>query len=102
MIFALPGAKDEHLAYVKWFTKFSAPDPNHGMLKVNHALDGQERITSVVPVSSIRRSIHLIPKFGPNVLEHWTSVNVLEECGMFYLNQFSENNRGPYALSYLV
>jgi hypothetical protein len=62
------------------------------MLKLSRAFDGNDRITSVVPVSSIRRSIHLLPKFGPTVPEHWTSVNVLEKCAAFYLNPFSDRH----------
>lgn len=63
------------------------------MLKLNRALDsGGDRIASIVPVSSIRRSVHLFPKFGSKVPDHWTSANVLEKCTTFYLNQFSDRH----------
>ena len=93
VIFALPGNEGEHLAYIEWFTNFSTPDAGHGMLKLNRALlNGEDRVASVVPVSSIRRSVHLFPKFGPKVPEHWTSANVLEKCATFYLNPFSDRH----------
>ena len=91
VIFALPGNEGEHLAYIKWFTNFSTPDPGHGMLKLNHVLlNGEDHVASVVLVSSIRCSVHLFPKFGPKVPEHWTSANVLEKCTTLYPNLFSD------------
>jgi len=92
VIFSLQEYTDEHLAYIEWFTAFVAPDPNHGMLKVNRQLDGTDHVASIVPISSIRCSVHLFPKFGLKVPEDWTSENVLEKCNTFYLNQFSDRN----------
>ena len=93
VIFALPDNPNERLAYVEWFGKFSAPVPHHGMLKLNRQLSNNtDRIVSIVPISSIRRSVHLFPKFGLKVPEDWTSANVLEKCTTFYLNQFSDRN----------
>ena len=84
MIFALPGNSDQHLSYVEWFSRFPAADPDHGMLRLNRTQDGEDRVASIVPVSSIRRSVHLFPKFGPTVPEDWTSANVLEKCTVLY------------------
>ena len=92
MIFALPGAVDEHLAYVEWFSMFSGLDPDHGMQRLTRTFDGEDRVASIIPVSWIKRSVHLFPKFGPKVPEHWTSANVLEKCTTFYLNQFSDRH----------
>ncbi|KAJ6605637.1 hypothetical protein B0H10DRAFT_1659135, partial [Mycena sp. CBHHK59/15] len=51
------------LAYVEWFSKFPRkPDPNHGMYKISRPV---EHAASIIPVSQIRRSVHLFPKFGP-------------------------------------
>lgn len=80
---------DEHLTYIEWFSTFSVPNPDHGMLRLNCMPD---HIVSIVPVLSIRHSVHLFPKFGPKVPEHWTSANVLEECTTFYLNPFSDRH----------
>ena len=55
-----------HLAYVQWYSRLTEPEPNHGMFKVRPLKDAEgDWICSTVPVGNIRRSVHLIPKFGP-------------------------------------
>ena len=96
VVFALPGEVDgastELLAYVEWFSKFTVPDRDHQMFKLNRSLEDDERVASIVPVSTIRRSVHLFPKFGPVVPDGWTSDNVLEKCTLFYLNPFADRH----------
>lgn len=96
VVFSLPAGKaqapSERLAYVEWFSKFTLPEANHGMHKLKRSMQDGHRIASVIPVSSIRRSTHLFPKFGPVVPEEWTSDNVLEKCSTFYLNPFVDRN----------
>ena len=95
MVFSLPvntSSPPEHLAYVEWFSKFSTPESNHQMYRVKHSIQNGERVASVIPVSSIRRSVHLFPKFGRVVPDDWTSENVLEKCSTFYLNPFVDRN----------
>ena len=89
---SVDGISTEPLAYVKWFSKFATPDRNHQMFKLSRSLEGGERIASIVPVSTIQRSAHLFPKFGPAVPEGWTSNNVLEKCATFYLNSFTDRH----------
>ena len=96
VIFSLPNSTDgtspQHLAYIEWFTKFTAPDRDHQMFKLNRSLENGERVASIIPISTIRRSVHLFPKFGPVVPEGWTSDNVLEKCPAFYLNPFTDRH----------
>ena len=54
-----------HLAYVEWFTPFpSAPDRNSGLYKLSRSLHGGDTVASIVSVSDIEHSVHLIPRFG--------------------------------------
>jgi hypothetical protein len=57
-----------HLAYVEWFTNFTpTPDQNHGLYKVSPAYYQGKRLSSIVEVSDICRSVHLFPQFGEAV-----------------------------------
>ncbi|KAG1761133.1 hypothetical protein EDD22DRAFT_759383, partial [Suillus occidentalis] len=63
-------------AYVKWFTAFHAPECNHGLCKVLHVIKDGEQIVSIIPVSNIHRSAHLILQFGFTAPHEWSSANV--------------------------
>ncbi|KAH9030534.1 hypothetical protein EDB85DRAFT_2074297 [Lactarius pseudohatsudake] len=81
-----------HLAYVEWFSPLSpTPDVNHLMYKVSRLMDGGRRSAAVIPVGSIIGSVHLIPRFGP-VTPDWNSFSVLEQCSIFYVNSFSDQD----------
>ncbi|KAF9641887.1 hypothetical protein BDM02DRAFT_3133494 [Thelephora ganbajun] len=68
-----------HFAYVEWFSKISgAPDRNHKMFKVTRLFQDGHRVASIIPLSRIRRSVHLLPKFGQIAPRDWTSDTVLE------------------------
>ncbi|KAI1782246.1 hypothetical protein LXA43DRAFT_1148513 [Ganoderma leucocontextum] len=58
--------------------------------KVTWAKQNGARIASVIPVSTLQRSVHLIPKWGGPVPSHWTSENILDECKTFYMNLFKD------------
>ena len=89
----LPGVTPpKHLAYVEWFSPFTHPEPDHLMYKVNRSMKNGERLVDIIPVGNIRRSVHLLPKFGPVAPASWKSSNVLELCPYFFVNSLTDRH----------
>ncbi|THU96311.1 hypothetical protein K435DRAFT_664760 [Dendrothele bispora CBS 962.96] len=98
-IFSLPSGKldtlfapnsmpPKHLAYVEWFTKFNQrADPYSGLHTVK-----RQNASAVVPLETLQRSVHLIPKWSGTVPSGWTSESVLDDCDTFYLNVFKDDH----------
>ena len=84
----------KHLAFIQLFSPFPArPDPNHGMYRIKRSIDEDGQRTCVIlPLTTIERSIHLFPKFGPIAPREWTSSTVLDECASFYANCWSDRH----------
>ncbi|KAJ3998439.1 hypothetical protein F5050DRAFT_1798464 [Lentinula boryana] len=86
-----------HLAYVEWFTPFSAsPDANHHLYQVSHSGVEGGHLASVIDVCQLIRSVHLFPKFGRVADRTWTSSTVLDKCKTFLVN--SDSDRHIYQL----
>ena len=84
-----------HFAYIEWFSSFrnSGPEKHRGnMYHVKRSIRDGERLVSILPIDRIRRSVSLLPRFGPKVPPGWTSANVLEVCPSFYVNPFSDQH----------
>ncbi|KAJ7624091.1 hypothetical protein DFH06DRAFT_1446337 [Mycena polygramma] len=83
----------KYLAYVEWFSRFTKePERNHLMFKISRSEIDGERMASIIPVQNIRRSIHLLPKFGPVAPPEWKSSNVLEKCRVFFANPWTDRH----------
>ncbi|TFK72412.1 hypothetical protein BDN72DRAFT_928579 [Pluteus cervinus] len=80
-----------HLAYVELFTKLPAnPEPHHGLYRVKRELKDGARVTRIIPVSHILRSVQLFPRFKNSVPAAWSSSNVLDQCSEFFVNSLSD------------
>ncbi|KAF8953517.1 hypothetical protein BDZ97DRAFT_1679377 [Flammula alnicola] len=88
----LHGLLHKHLAYVEWYTPFrrSSFEPNSKMYRVSPLMSGGAQKVSIIPISLIRESIQLFPKFGPAAPTLWKSSNVLDQTSVFYVNPFSD------------
>ncbi|KAJ6464636.1 hypothetical protein C8R47DRAFT_1237438 [Mycena vitilis] len=83
----------KYLAYVEWFSRFTKePERNHLMFKISRSEIDGERMASIIPVQNIRRSIHLLPKFGPVAPPEWKSSNVLKKCRVFFANPWTDRH----------
>ncbi|KAJ7684249.1 hypothetical protein DFH06DRAFT_1072814 [Mycena polygramma] len=88
-IFALPveyGLFPVPLAYIEWYTPLTQVDANLGMYKLKPAFQRNSRRASIIPVTLISRSCHLIPRFPRKIDRTLTTDNVLDKCKEFYLN----------------
>ncbi|KJA23030.1 hypothetical protein HYPSUDRAFT_138406, partial [Hypholoma sublateritium FD-334 SS-4] len=85
-----------HLAYVEWFTPFSCAifEPNSRLYNIKPLIANGQRQASIIPISLIRQSVHLYPKFSAIAPTEWKSSNVLNLATSFYVNPFSD--RFPY------
>ncbi|KAJ7315113.1 hypothetical protein DFH08DRAFT_711911 [Mycena albidolilacea] len=89
----------KYLAYVEWFSGFKPqPERHHLMYKVSRVIKNGDRLASIIPVGNIRRSVHLLPKFGPVAPPEWKSHNVLDKCPVFFANPWTD--RQMYATLY--
>ncbi|KAF6751581.1 hypothetical protein DFP72DRAFT_991307 [Ephemerocybe angulata] len=80
-------APPSHLVYVDWCTPFSSTSlaAYHGMHRISpYKINGKLQ-SSVIPVTLIQQSVHLIPQFGPVAPAEWKSSNVLDMATHFFL-----------------
>lgn len=67
-------------------------DNNAHLYKVKQVIRDGDRLASIIPLQSIRRSVYLLPSFGNAVPKAWTSGNVLDKCATFYVDSFSDRH----------
>ncbi|KAJ6608216.1 hypothetical protein B0H10DRAFT_2166622 [Mycena sp. CBHHK59/15] len=62
------------------------------MYKVNRSLKDGDQLASIIPVANIRRSVHLLPKFGLVAAADWKSSNILNKCPYFFVNSMTDRH----------
>ncbi|KAJ6545618.1 hypothetical protein B0H19DRAFT_955127 [Mycena capillaripes] len=88
-VFALPvehGRFSTPLAYIEWYKPLTQFDNDLGMYKIAAAFHNHRRRASIIPVTQISRSCHLIPRFSRKIDRTLTTDDVLDRCKDFYLN----------------
>jgi hypothetical protein len=79
------------LAYIEWYSKQKPEaDKYTGMYSVKSTrnLEGVP-LGAIIPVSEIRQSCMLIPKYENLENEsEWTSTNILDKCSSFFINNW--------------
>ena len=80
--------------YLEWFSRFKPrPEANHRFYRVMRSrTQVGDRIAAIVPLESIERSVHLVPKFGAVKPPEWTSETVLNLCDTFFVNSFTDRH----------
>ncbi len=76
------------LAYVQWFTSFQARDHIVGMYTVSRSTRNHHRRASIIPISDITRSCHLIPVWGQSMDRTLTRHTALARCSKFLVNPY--------------
>jgi hypothetical protein len=82
----LPGI----FAYVEWFTDpHIAANTTCAMYSVaRQIVRGRERLTSVIPVTDVFRSCHLLPVLRKECPPDWTSDTVLDVAPRLFVNSY--------------
>ncbi|KAI9057363.1 hypothetical protein FKP32DRAFT_1584219 [Trametes sanguinea] len=96
LIFELPKMYDaralglsEPLAYVEWFTPFHSVDEVTGMYVVSPSTRQRQRFASIIPLSDIVRTCHLIPCWGKRIQRRVIVGDILDNTSLrFFLNPY--------------
>ncbi|KAJ6508168.1 hypothetical protein C8R45DRAFT_1050452 [Mycena sanguinolenta] len=91
VIFRIPsdfGGYHEPVAYVDWFKPLQRHVADLGMHQVSLSSQNLRQRSSIIPLTDIVRSCHLIPVFGRSVNPRWEADTVLDQCKSFYLNPY--------------
>ncbi|KAJ7509194.1 hypothetical protein B0H11DRAFT_1682993, partial [Mycena galericulata] len=59
------------LAYVDWYKPLKTPVPDLGMHEISLSSRNHRQNSSIIPISHIFRSCHLIPIFGRAIDPTW-------------------------------
>ncbi|KAJ7588413.1 hypothetical protein C8J56DRAFT_941565 [Mycena floridula] len=72
--------------HIEWLTPLSSYISALGAYQVHWSTYMHRQCASIIPISQIVRSCHLIPKFGAKTNSQWTSETVLKQASTFFVN----------------
>ena len=90
-IFQLPktlGSYPDPVLYIQWFTPLRKIDEDTQMYRVERSSHNKAQNSSIIPITQVSRTCHLIPYSGKAHEHRWTSETVLEQCHSFHLNPY--------------
>ncbi|KAI0687640.1 hypothetical protein BC835DRAFT_1286335 [Cytidiella melzeri] len=92
LIFNVPrkyqAASECPLAYMEWFTGLESWNHSIGMFSVSPSTRNHRRRASIIPITQIQRTCHLIPVFGTAMDTTWTRENVAQRSHKFFVNPY--------------
>ncbi|KAJ6518548.1 hypothetical protein DFH09DRAFT_939845, partial [Mycena vulgaris] len=74
------------LTYIEWYKPLTQFDADLGRYKIAPAFQQHGRRASIIPVTQIARSCHLILRFPRKVDRTLSTDDILDRCQSFYLN----------------
>lgn len=107
LIFQLPAPFDKHfaepLAFVHWFKDLRDPVEGVGMCLNSLSSRNRRQRASIIPMSLIQQTCHLIPVYGSQHATSlgWTASSIITEAAAFYLNPYLRHH-DFYLLRYRV
>ena len=94
LLFQLPkeimthSSSSGQLAYVEWFTPFQVRDKTVNMYTVSRSTRNRQWRASVIPITHIARTCHLIPVWGRSISRGMTGQSALDRCERFFVNPY--------------
>ncbi|KAI0683644.1 hypothetical protein BC835DRAFT_1409355 [Cytidiella melzeri] len=92
LIFNVPrkyqAASECPLAYMEWFTGLESWNHSIGMFSVSPSSRNHRCHASIIPITQIQRTCHLIPVFGTAMDTTWTRENVAQRSHKFFVNPY--------------
>ena len=90
----IDGDKEVQCALVSWFLPASNQcDPDTGMWMVKPEGTRRHWPVQVIPLKSIARRTHLLPKYGAGVLpDYITYINTLDEFQVYFVNPYIDHH----------
>jgi hypothetical protein len=89
------------LAFIHWYTPLRDPTNDIGMIRIKASTNTGRLTSSIIPVSDIERTCHLMPEFGRVTPNTWTPSTVLDLAPYFHINPYLRH-RDFYIFRYRI